>query len=88
MYAAIAIRPNCLFSHSKYLDSSLLVFSLLYYWINTILRMQFKTIIINITYKKPGTPRKSLKQPTPIFGKSLIHTLFKTSAVVIFLPKI
>ena len=28
MYAAIAIRANCLFSHSKYLDSSLLVFSL------------------------------------------------------------
>ena len=28
MYVAIALRPNCLFSHSKYLDSSLLVFSL------------------------------------------------------------
>ncbi len=28
MYVAIALRPSCLFSHSKYLDSSLLVFSL------------------------------------------------------------
>ena len=28
MYVVIALRPNCLFSHSKYLDSSLLVFSL------------------------------------------------------------
>ena len=28
MYVAIALSPNCLFSHTKYLDSSLLVFSL------------------------------------------------------------
>ena len=33
MYAAIVIRANCLFSHSKYLDSSLLVFSL---WVDGI----------------------------------------------------
>ena len=34
MYAAIVIRPNWLFSHSNYLDSSLLVFSL---WFNYII---------------------------------------------------
>ena len=28
MYVAIALWPNCLFSHSKYLDSSLLLFPL------------------------------------------------------------
>ncbi len=64
MYVAIALRPNCLFSHSKYLDSSLLVFSL---WVKLLYVFVLSRVLLSKHSIKP--PRYNFEKKIKIRRK-------------------
>ena len=74
MYAAIAIRPNWLFSHSKYLDSSLLVFSLCTKYIKV-------SYLLSSTYFLPSPCTTSLQN----LAKSREQALYRSTSDAISL---